>query len=183
MTNEARNNLILSMNDPSNILYSDEFVVIIADQYPKSEHHYLVMPKEDLFDVRSLKKHHIPKLIYMELKGLEYVMHTTGLFAQDLLVGYHAFTSMNRLHLHVLSKDLCGPHMRLPQQWNSFNTEFFIPTHKIISELQSIGHVVLPSNKKMLHQPVQCDKCDFLTNEIKHLKLHLEMVHYVPQNV
>jgi len=85
MTNEARNNLILSMNDPSNILYSDEFVVIVADQYPKSEHHYLVMPKEDLFDVRSLKEHHISKLIYMELKGLEYVMRTTGLFAQDLL--------------------------------------------------------------------------------------------------
>lgn len=85
MTNEARNNLILAMNDPSNILYSDEFVVIIADQYRKSEHHYLVMPKEDLLDVRSLKAHHIPKLIYMELKGLEYVMHTSGLFAQDLL--------------------------------------------------------------------------------------------------
>lgn len=84
MANDARNNLILAMNNPSNVLYSDEFVVIIADQYPKSKHHYLVMPKEDLLDVRSLKKHHIPKLIYMELKGLEYVMHTTGLSAQDL---------------------------------------------------------------------------------------------------
>lgn len=84
MSNEARNNLILAMNDPSNVLYSDDFVVIIADQFPKSKHHYLVMPKEDLLDVRSLKKDHIPKLIYMEFKGLEYVMYRTGLMAQDL---------------------------------------------------------------------------------------------------
>jgi len=36
---------------------------------------------------------------------------------------------MNRLHLHVLSKDFCGSDMKLNHQWNSFNTEFFIPTH------------------------------------------------------
>lgn len=53
-------------------------------------------------------------------------------------VGYHAFTSMNRLHLHVLSKDFCGPHMRQPHQWNSFNTEFFIPTHSKYT--QDIGN-------------------------------------------
>jgi len=52
---------------------------------------------------------------------------------------------------------------------------------EIISELQSIGHAVLLPNKKILHQPVQCNKCDFFTNEIKHLKMHLKMVHYVPQ--
>lgn len=183
MSNEARNNLILAMNDPSKVLYSDDFVVIISDQFPKSKHHYLVMPKEDLLDVRSLKKDHIPKLIYMEFKGLEYVMCRTGLMAQDLQVGYHAFTSMNRLHLHVLSKDFCGSDMKLNHQWNSFNTEFFIPTHKIISELQTMGRIVLPPNKKFLHQPLQCNKCDFFVNDIKILKFHLKSFHNLPPNI
>lgn len=79
---DAKNNLILAMYDPNVELYTDEFIVIIADLYPKSNHHYLVMPKEDIQDVRSLRALHIPKLIYMELKGLEYVMRKTGLSAQ-----------------------------------------------------------------------------------------------------
>lgn len=82
---DAKNNLILAMYDPTVVLYTDEFVSIIADLYPKSEHHYLVMPKEDIQDSRGLKALHIPKLIYMELKGLEYAMRKTGLPAQSFL--------------------------------------------------------------------------------------------------
>jgi len=52
---------------------------------------------------------------------------------------------------------------------------------EIISELQTIGQIVLPPNKKFLHQPLQCNKCEFFTNDIKHLKLHLKMVHCLPQ--
>lgn len=74
-----KNNLILAMNNHENILYSDDKIAIIADLYPKSIHHYLVLPKENIQDVRSLKPHHIPCLIYMELKGLEFVMQKTGM--------------------------------------------------------------------------------------------------------
>lgn len=77
------NDLVVAINDPAVCLYSDEFLVIIADEFPKSLHHYLVMPKEDIQDVNSLDVHHVPKLIYMELKGLEFVMRKTGLPAQS----------------------------------------------------------------------------------------------------
>lgn len=84
MIDEPRNNLILAMYDPSKVLYSDEFLVIIADQFPKSHHHYLVISKKDLLDVRSLRAQHIHMLIYMEFTGLEYVKGRTGLMVQDL---------------------------------------------------------------------------------------------------
>lgn len=73
------------MKNKANLLYSDEFIVIIADAFPKSIYHYLVLPKEDIPEVRSLNEFHIPKLIYMELKGLEHVMRITGLTAKNLL--------------------------------------------------------------------------------------------------
>lgn len=82
---DLSNDLIVAMNDPGRALYSDEFVVIIADKYPKSEFHYLVMPRENIPDVRSLKKQHIPKLIYMELKGLEFAIVSSALQAHDFL--------------------------------------------------------------------------------------------------
>lgn len=78
-SNRLRNDLVLAMQDPSVMLYSDEFVTIIADKYPKSEYHFLVLPKEDIQQLRSVQEHHIPKLIYMELKGLEFAKHMTGL--------------------------------------------------------------------------------------------------------
>lgn len=77
------NNLILAMNDPACVLHSDQFIVIIADKYPKAEHHYLVMPREDIGNVRNLKERHVPKLVYMELKGLEFAVHASGLPVQN----------------------------------------------------------------------------------------------------
>lgn len=79
-----KDDLIRAMNDPYKVLYKDEFVGIIADAFPKSRHHYLVMPLEDIHDLSDLGEHHIPKLIYMELKGLEFVMRTTGVPHQYL---------------------------------------------------------------------------------------------------
>lgn len=60
-------------------------------------------------------------LIYIEERYLFYIFFYSA--------GYHAFPSMDRLHLHVLSTDFCGEYMTKPYQWNSFHTEFFVPTH------------------------------------------------------
>lgn len=71
MSSELRNDLVVAMDNDKNVLYQDPFIVIIWDKYPKSKFHFLVLPREDIPDVRSIKKHHSPKLVYMELKGLE----------------------------------------------------------------------------------------------------------------
>jgi aprataxin len=134
MAGELKNDLIFAMNDPTVRLYSDEFVTIIADKFPKSKHHYLVLPHEDISDVRDIKEHHIPKLIYMELIGLEFAMAHTNLPAHGFLVGYHAYPSMKRLHLHILSNDFNSPHLKESYQWNLFHTEFFINTHKLLGD-------------------------------------------------
>lgn len=53
---------------------------------------------------------------------------------------------------------------------NDFFTE-------IISELQTIGRVVLPPNKRCLQQQLRCHKCDYFSNDIQHLKYHLSLFH------
>jgi len=54
---------------------------------------------------------------------------------------------------------------------------------EIISELQTMGRIVLPPNKKFLHQPLQCNKCDYFVNDIKVLKFHLQLFHNLPPNI
>lgn len=61
-----RFSLVKSMDDPSLRVYADDKLVIIKDKYPKSEYHYLVLPKENISGIRSLNESHLPLLKYME---------------------------------------------------------------------------------------------------------------------
>lgn len=48
-----------------------------------------------------------------------------GKSACDFIIGYHMSPSMQRLHLHVVSKDFNSDYLKTKKHWNSFNTEFF----------------------------------------------------------
>lgn len=56
------------------------------------------------------------------------VIEINGRKRDDFKIGYHASPSMQRLHLHVLSKDFESPCLKTKIHWNSFNTEFFLST-------------------------------------------------------
>lgn len=54
------------------------------------------------------------------------VIEVIGEKRDNFKVGYHAVPSLNRLHLHVISKDFESLFLKTKKHWNSFNTEFFI---------------------------------------------------------
>lgn len=77
-----RNNLLMAMNDPKLITYRDRYIVIIKDKYPKSEFHYLILPYEDIPDLKSCGYEHRMLIEYMEIKACEFIgtLHTSNKF-------------------------------------------------------------------------------------------------------
>lgn len=43
-----RNGLLRDMKDPTKQLLRTDLAVVIADKFPRSKHHYLVLPVEDI---------------------------------------------------------------------------------------------------------------------------------------
>ena len=53
--------------------------------------------------------------------------------------GYHAIPSMGLLHLHAISQDFNSPSLKTKKHWNSFTTDYFVDSHKLIKMLQDNG--------------------------------------------
>lgn len=63
--------LLNSMKNPKYIVYKDKQIVIIKDMYPKAKYHLLVIPQEDVSEIRKVNITHLPLLKYMDQKGRE----------------------------------------------------------------------------------------------------------------
>lgn len=61
--------LIDSMKDPELKVEEDDKVVVIKDKFPKAEFHYLILPKDEIPGILSLRKEHEDLLEHMENLG------------------------------------------------------------------------------------------------------------------
>ncbi|XP_034488475.1 aprataxin-like protein [Drosophila innubila] len=168
--------LIKTILDPKNLIISTDAAVVIADKYPKARHHYLVLPKEDITSIFQLHKKHLPLLEELHLLAHN-IIEVRGEKLADFKIGFHAEPSMQRLHLHVISKDFVSSCLKTKKHWNSFNTQLFLSYETIYDKLNSIGSIErLPKDTlKELHAtPLTCNQCEFVANNIPTLKQHLE---------
>lgn len=53
-------------------------------------------------------------------------IEVTGRSINEFKIGYHAKPSMQRVHLHVISRDFHSPCLKTKKHWNSFNTPFLL---------------------------------------------------------
>lgn len=118
--------LIRDMKQTSNHIIRSDLAVVMRDKYPKSRHHFLVLPWADIDTVYQLTRRDIPLLEEMHLLGTNAIELSRGR-REDFKVGFHMKPSMHRLHLHVLSKDFVSDRLKHKLHWNSFNTDFFMP--------------------------------------------------------
>lgn len=164
------NSLLRSMKDPSQIVSETKEIVIITDKFPKARHHFMILPNEDLRDIYSLSPKHIDLLRRMQAKGLQLASTKTG----DFMMGFHAQPHLNRLHLHVISKDL--EKVKNKHQWNIFTTPYFIPCRTVIKELVELGKVTRRTDEEVegwrKGRP-QCPICPY-SNNITGMKLHIK---------
>ena len=167
--------LYASMNDPDMKMYQDDKVVIIKDKYPKATHHFLALPLEKIKDLASMDRTHLPLLEHMHAKSLE--LTTSNYPGFELLLGYHAIPSMAQVHLHIISQDYDSPCLKTKRHWNSFTTDYFLPSDKVVKELQTLGHVRLATSeegKALLNRDLKCHKCEFAPKNMPDLKKHLK---------
>ena len=168
--------LLESMKNPDMIVQSDELTVTIKDAFPKAKHHYLVLPRADISNFKSLDISHLNLLRHMLKCGQELVDRLK--LKQPLLrfrCGYHAVPSMIRLHMHVISQDFDSPCLKTKKHWNSFTSEFFIDAEEILRMLENDGKVELDKGKyeAILKHPLKCHVCRTELQNIPKLKSHI----------
>lgn len=170
--NHWNNGLIKSLRNPDLKVFEDELVVVIKDVYPKAAFHYLVCPKADVNSLKDITSSDLSLLKHMDKIGQKISARHEG---KNFLIGYHAVPSMARLHLHVISDDFNSPSLKTKKHWNSFTTDYFIPSELIISELEA-GEIKLMSNiraKELLNTNLKCHKCSYLPKNMPDLKNHI----------
>ena len=169
--------LLASMQDPGMVVQSDEMTVTIKDAYPKARHHYLVLPKENIANLRSLDRSHVKLLRHMLRCGEEL---EEELKSKNPSIrfrhGYHAVPSMARLHMHVISQDFDSICLKTKKHWNSFTSDFFTDAKDIIRILETSGKIALDKGKyeALLKLPLECHVCHVELPNMPKLKAHIQ---------
>ncbi|XP_011188972.2 aprataxin-like protein [Zeugodacus cucurbitae] len=167
--------LLATINDPKNIIISSNDAVVIHDKYPKAQHHYLVLPKADIPDIFHLNQSHLPLLEELFLLA-QNVIEVKRCQLDDFKIGFHAQPSMQRLHLHVISKDFVSDCLKTKKHWTSFNTKLFLYYQDAFALIKA-GELIKPLNKELVQQlcnsPLECNQCKFVGKNVPDLKRHL----------
>ena len=58
--------LLGSMQDPEFIVHSTDSLVIIRDKYPKSKHHFLILPKKSITKLKNIDRGDLSVLTEMD---------------------------------------------------------------------------------------------------------------------
>jgi len=109
-------------------------------------------------------------------------------FVWDIWMGFHSVPSMEHVHLHIISSDLCSPSLKNKKHYNSFHPKlgFFIHFDEVLSWFEgsvsdpvSSGAPKTPSLRKERYEPLlktdlACWKCGEGVRNIPLLKSHLE---------
>ncbi|KAG2157296.1 HIT-like domain-containing protein [Suillus clintonianus] len=186
---------------PSSVLLShSETCLTVFDAFPKSIFHFLVIPRVrlpfdvyQLADLRSLlkcEKNSAKELLTnlnQEADNVKKMIESEMLkkygFKWEIWMGFHAVPSMQHLHLHILSADLCSPRMKLKKHYNSFHPKlgFFIHLSDVLSWFESdssyyktISQLKKSEYEPLLKEDLSCWKCDRNLSNMPKLKSHLQ---------
>ncbi|XP_045536257.1 aprataxin [Papilio machaon] len=165
--------LVESMKDAELIYKDTERIVVIRDKYPKAKIHLLVLPKDNINSIYKLTSKDVALLEeFGQIFKLIQKEHKNHL----LNAGFHAVPSMQRLHMHIISKDMVSPCLKTKVHWNSFTTALFKPYNDVLAELKQYGAIKEIAHniyKTLKTTPLKCNQCSYIPKNIPQLKEHL----------
>ncbi|KAG7092306.1 hypothetical protein E1B28_008668 [Marasmius oreades] len=188
---------------PNSILFAHtERTLTIYDAYPKAIFHFLILPRirteSDLTlnELNSLKtllacdqtraKEVITSLKDVAdtvKKDIESEMMKRYGFKWPIWTGFHASPSMQHLHLHVVSGDLCSTKLKNKKHYNSFHPKlgFFLHLDDVLSWFDSepsyftqMAKLDEKTYEKLLKEDLSCLHCGKSMKNIPTLKEHLQ---------
>jgi len=145
----------------SSILFDhSDKTITIFDTYPKSIFHFLVLPRisayrddgfteKDLTSLRTLlkcgqgKARKVIEDLTVAAKAcveqVEEEMVARYKFKWDIWVGFHPVPSMEHIHLHIISADMCSDFMKIKKHYNSFHPkgDFFLQLKDVTEWLEA----------------------------------------------
>ncbi|KAF9005593.1 hypothetical protein BDQ17DRAFT_1353434 [Cyathus striatus] len=105
-------------------------------------------------------------------------------FKWDIWAGFHGTPSMEHLHLHVLSADLCSDRLKNKKHYNSFHPKlgFFLHLDDVFSWFEqepslysSKARGLIPSTfEPLLKEDLSCFHCGCRMKNMPSLKVHLQ---------
>lgn len=175
------------INDVNCQSYKDDKCICIKDKYPKSKHHYLIIPlnKSDqnrfFTHVNDLKRENLELLEHLKTVACKLIQTQFNDHEFDhYKCGFHTVQSMYPLHMHVITTDFVSECLKTKKHWNSFNTKYFVPLDDVIEHLKSNDTLdTLLNNDKneidaFLKQDLKCNQCPKILSNMPRLKEHLE---------
>lgn len=186
---------------PPAILFNcSETCLTVFDAFPKAIFHFLVLPRvrpplrvSDLTDLRSLLKRErkTAKAVLQDLSDeadnvknmIQEEMLSRYGFQWQIWMGFHPAPSMEHLHLHVISGDLCSPKLKNKKHYNSFHPKlgFFLHLSDVLSWFDadpSYFEMMSQLRKKgyepLLKEDLTCWKCERAVKNMPTLKEHLQ---------
>jgi len=185
---------------PSVLFTHTPETLTIFDAYPKSTFHFLVLPRITppltVFDLSSLrtllntdkaKAREVLTRLNEDAKGvkgmIEEEMKKRYGFQWGVWMGFHAVPSMEHLHVHVLSADLCSPAMKTKKHYNSFHPKhgFFLHFDEVLSWLdaeesyfETMSKLEKSRYEPLLKDDLVCWRCGHVLKNMPALKVHLQ---------
>jgi len=186
---------------PSSVLLSHTHKSLtLFDAYPKSIFHFLILPRItpqvdefDLTSLRTLLKSDKAKVKEV-LSGLnEDAQIVRGLIQDEMIkrygfkwgiwMGFHAVPSMEHVHLHIISADLCSPSLKSKKHYNSFHPKhgFFLHLQDVLSWLdaepsyyETMSELKKSQYEPLLKDDLVCWRCGHVLKNMPTLKAHLQ---------
>lgn len=185
--------LNFAMSDPEQILEQDDLTMTLKDAFPKARYHFLVVPRKQYINsVKELTREHLDLVKHIHTIAENLIARVQKKEPDTKFrCGYHAVPSLKRLHLHVVSQEFDSPRLKTKHHWNTFNTEYFIDSSKVIETLESAGHIDIDDEKyeSLLTLRMKCNACNkrFRSEDISKfpespMKKHLQE-HYGPSRI
>ena len=162
------------------LLYRDRHCAIVSDPYPKSTVHCLVVPMDPhLQSLNDLTKDHVQLLQHMLWASAQYAEHLRSSSHPKLrfISGFHSIPSLPPLHMHLISLDLDSDSLKHKKHYNSFATQFFLPTQSVIEDIGEHGEVTRNQQVEQLmafeKMPLRCLWCQQPFEGMPELKGHI----------
>ncbi|KAF4608416.1 GTPase activating protein [Pleurotus pulmonarius] len=187
---------------PPTILFShDDHHLVVFDAFPKGIFHFLLLPRvqepfstADLSNLRSLLKCDRDSVkatleqwkedAKVVVKDIEDEMVSRYGFKWDIWVGFHAVPSMEHIHLHIVSSDLCSEKLKHKKHYNSFHPKlgFFLHLDEVLSWFDTESDSYFATMAKLdkhkyealLKEDLSCWRCGLSQKNMPTLKAHLQ---------
>ncbi|KAI0064664.1 hypothetical protein BV25DRAFT_1852604 [Artomyces pyxidatus] len=186
---------------PPSLLFSHtDTTITIFDCYPKALFHFLVLPRPSptlsVFDLASLrtllrgdKQRARDVLLLLRAEGarvrtsIEEEMRARYGFAWPVWTGFHAVPSLEHVHLHVISADLCAPALKNKKHYNSFHPKlgYFLHLDTVLewfdaepSYYDSMSQLKKSRYEPLVKEDLVCFHCARVMHNMPTLKAHLQ---------